>query len=826
MSSIQRAHGRLMVAVCALLGALATPGASLGAPASPATAAPAAPQPAPPAAAAAPKAAGPLAPVSIPVPQIVAQAAEVRNLLRDLETLTAPVPAIMAIQTRLLDVSAKLGPEFKSTIEILEQGPPIGIQERLTQSWQASSAELAGWQELVTKRATALEREMARLDGLRAIWTQTRTDAQASRAPTPVLENINTVIADLEAARVRLQAQRAVTLVLQDRVAEQVKRCQEALAQIARLRQGALAQTFVRSAPAVWSRELRREDFEELPARMVSEIAAGVALLRQFAAEHAARLLLHGLFFIGLMLLTRGARSWARGSASGGAPPSAAVFDRPYSAAAVAALVSVLWIYPYRPRTFGDVSGIVLLLPLLRIIQPLIPRAMAPALYAFAGLVVVDRVRAQLVVTTLGDQIILMLEMFAASVVLTWLLASPRLAGALAAEGTTPRRRRAQAVVAGFCLVVCVASFATAAQGTVRLARFLGSGLLIDVFLALAVYAALKVADGLLAFAFRTWPLRQLGMVARHRDLLEPRAHRVLCSIMAGTWMLAILSHRGLLDPAATLGRAALAAELRRGGIGISLGDVLVFFVTVWLAFLLSSFVRFLLEEDVFPRLRLARGVSYTISSLLHYTLLLLGFLLAIAALGLDLNKVTILAGAFGVGLGFGLQGMVNNFVSGLIVLLERPLQVGDTIQIGDVAGQVRRIGIRSTTVQTAVGAEVIVPNASLVAEKVTNWTLSSRVRRIDVPVGVAYGTPPEKVLELLRGVAAAHPDVLAKPAPEALFLEFADSALKFELRAWTGDFDRWLTIKSDLNVAVYAALLDAGMEIPFPQREVRLRRD
>src|SRR5207245_131355 len=166
---------------------------------------------------------------------------------------------------------------------------------------------------------------------------------------------------------------------------------------------------------------------------------------------------------------------------------------------------------------------------------------------------------------------------------------------------------------------------------------------------------------------------------------------------MAGTWMLAILSHRGLLDPAATLGRAALAAELRRGGIGISLGDVLVFFVTVWLAFLLSSFVRFLLEEDVFPRLRLARGVSYTISSLLHYTLLLLGFLLAIAALGLDLNKVTILAGAFGVGLGFGLQGMVNNFVSGLIVLLERPLQAGARGPLPGIRGQraeVRAAGV------------------------------------------------------------------------------------------------------------------------------------
>jgi len=189
-----------------------------------------------------------------------------------------------------------------------------------------------------------------------------------------------------------------------------------------------------------------------------------------------------------------------------------------------------------------------------------------------------------------------------------------------------------------------------------------------------------------------------------------------------------------------------------------------------------------------------------------------------------DLNKVTILAGAFGVGLGFGLQGMVNNFVSGLIVLLERPMQVGDAIQMGDVAGEVRRIGIRSTTVLTAEGADVIVPNASLVAEKVTNWTLSRHVRRVDVPVGVAYGTPPEKVLELLRGVAAAHPHVLVQPAPEALFLEFADSALKFELRAWTDRFDRWLAIKSDLNVAVYGALQAADMEIAIPQREVRLR--
>jgi small-conductance mechanosensitive channel len=817
------------VAVCALLCVLATAPAAFGAPASPAAATvpPAeAPQKAPPAPGTPLKAAAPQAPVSIPVPQIVAKAEEVTKLLRELDALAAPVPAIVAIQTRLPDVRTKLGPEFKSTIDVLEQGPPIGIQERLTQSWQASGSELAGWLEIITKRATQLERELDRLVGLRATWAQTRTDAQASRAPTPVLQNVETVLADIDAARLQLQGQRAVTLVLQDQVAEQAKRCEDALAQITRLRQGSLALTFARSSPPIWTRELRKADFEVLPARIRDELGASAALLRQFAGEQTVRLLLHGLLFIGLVLLTRAARSWAHDSAAArdGVATSAAVFDRPYSAAAVAAIVSVFWIYPFRPRTVGDIAGILLLLPLLRILRLLIARAMAPALYAFAVLVLVDRVRAQLVVTPLGDQVILLVEMLPAVVLVGWVLGSRQLRRALRADGMTPQRLHAQDTVAGLCLLICATSFGAAAYGSVRLARMLGSGLLVDVFLASAAYAAVKVSEGLLAFTLRAWPLCQLGMVARHRDLLQRRAHRGLCAIMTVTWAFAVLTRRGLLDVAAALGRAALAAEVRRGGIGVSVGDVLAFALTVWLAFMVSAFVRFLLEEDVFPRLRLGRGLSYTISSLLHYAVLLLGFLLAIAALGVDLNKVTILAGAFGVGLGFGLQGMVNNFVSGLIVLLERPMQVGDAIQMGDVAGEVRRIGIRSTTVQTAEGADVIVPNASLVAEKVTNWTLSRHVRRVDVPVGVAYGTPPEKVLELLRGVAAAHPHVLVKPAPEALFLEFADSALKFELRAWTDHFDRWLTIKSDLNVAVYAALQDAGMEIPVPQREVRLR--
>jgi small-conductance mechanosensitive channel len=219
----------------------------------------------------------------------------------------------------------------------------------------------------------------------------------------------------------------------------------------------------------------------------------------------------------------------------------------------------------------------------------------------------------------------------------------------------------------------------------------------------------------------------------------------------------------------------------------------------------------------------MGRGLPYAISSLLHYLILFLGFTVAIGAFGLDLNRLTVLTGAFGVGVGFGLQTIVNNFVSGVILLVERPIQVGDAIQMTDLDGEVRRIGIRSTTVHTWRGAEVIVPNATLISGNLVNWTLSDRTRRLELPIGVAYGTDPDRVIALLVETASTVAGVLAKPAPIALFLGFGDSSLNFELRAWTDHFEEWGAIRSNMAVAVNNRLKAEGIEIPFPQRDVNL---
>ena len=189
-----------------------------------------------------------------------------------------------------------------------------------------------------------------------------------------------------------------------------------------------------------------------------------------------------------------------------------------------------------------------------------------------------------------------------------------------------------------------------------------------------------------------------------------------------------------------------------------------------------------------------------------RYSLLLVGFLLALATLGLDLTRITVLLSALGLGIGFGLQQIMNNFVSGLILLFERPVQVGDSIQLGDLAGEVLRIGMRSSTLRTPQGAEVIVPNSKIIEDKVTNWTLSDRRRRIELDVGVTGDTDPARIITLLTDLARRDPRVSSDPPPEALLMRFGETSADFQLRVWTDD-PEWMRLRSDLSVVLQRAL-------------------
>jgi small-conductance mechanosensitive channel len=217
--------------------------------------------------------------------------------------------------------------------------------------------------------------------------------------------------------------------------------------------------------------------------------------------------------------------------------------------------------------------------------------------------------------------------------------------------------------------------------------------------------------------------------------------------------------------------------------------------------------VQFVLDEEVYPHARLKRGLPYAISRTVHYTILVAGFFLAMGVIGVDMTKFTILAGAFTVGVGFGLQNIFNNFVSGLILLFERPVQVGDVIQVDDVTGIVERIGIRASVVRTPNGSEVIVPNGKLISERLVNWTFSDRQRGIEVTVSVVLGSDPARVIAVLERVAGEHPKVIKNPAPKALLTRLGPDWMGFELRAYTDEVEDWMQVRSEVSIALAAAL-------------------
>ena len=268
---------------------------------------------------------------------------------------------------------------------------------------------------------------------------------------------------------------------------------------------------------------------------------------------------------------------------------------------------------------------------------------------------------------------------------------------------------------------------------------------------------------------------------------------------------------------------------------GMKLFDIGATSVTVWsivhiallllLLYYLSGKLRKWITERYLAKRGVEVGVRQAIGSLTRYAVLVLGFFVILQSANIDLSSMILVGGAVGIGVGLGLQQTANDFFSGLILLIERPIKVGDRIEVVQTVGDIVKIGLRSTTIVTNDNIAIIVPNSQFTANAVTNWTHSDRDVRFHVAVGVSYGSDPERVRALLLEVASEHSGILKKPEPDVIFVGFGESSLNFELRVWTDTYiTRPLIFRSDLYFAIWRKFTSQGIEIPYPQRDIHIR--
>jgi potassium-dependent mechanosensitive channel len=378
------------------------------------------------------------------------------------------------------------------------------------------------------------------------------------------------------------------------------------------------------------------------------------------------------------------------------------------------------------------------------------------------------------------------------------------------------------ALLAGFIAIALLLGYA-------ELARFLGSHAVSTAGLVWIMYLLHLAAEAISSVSVISG--RQIEGEAPEEELDAPSLLTIriiggllmdVLIVVLGTTILLVLWRFDWVEVKGWIQAAFFGFQF--GDIRISLQSILIALGVFALGLVLTRFVQGWFTKRAFAGRRTDRGLQESVRIGLGYAGFVLAALAGLSYLGLDFSNLAIVAGALSVGIGFGLQSIFNNFVSGIILLVERPIKIGDWIAVGGHEGMVKKISVRSTEIETIYRQSVIIPNANLITDSVTNWMHGNRTCRLDIPVGVSYETDVRLLRKILLEVGAAHGAVLKHPAPVVHFAGFGDSALDFELRVFLRDAGQRISVGSDLRFAMWSALQDAGITIPFPQRDIHIK--
>jgi len=696
--------------------------------------------------------------------------------------------------------------------------------ESLSRHWKFHAKQLEQWRRELRQSAGQFTEDAAELARRRATWEATRAAAAEAGGIAPALSNrVTTVLAQLSLAEQAVSG----PIEQQIRLSRRANAIEDSIQAGDKAVSAAIAYNDQRlsriDSPPFWQMWTDRS-----PSKgAIQSIRAGLAIESRFLDEYNAATAgahrLKNLLAVALLplLLWLSRRSRRIESGDPQIQASTRVLRRPISSWILLVLVSVMVFDPDGPLLLYQVALLLALVPVLRLLPPAVFEVLGPWPYVATGLYLLHQLGFLFAANPLYDRTYLLFVTVLTLVLMVWLLLRRR-----PVDPAAPRKLSMRLVRGiGWLAVVALAVSAIAnLVGNVSLAEMLTTGLLDAGYVGLVLYAGVTVLASVLRLLLARQVFLRFRVVTQHAGPLLDSFTRLLKIGAVLAWVIVTLNQFRLLRPLRDAATAVLTYQVTLGQISITLGGVLLFLFSVWLAFWAAKTVRLILQDEVLPKMSLPRGVANSVSSLTYYAMVILGLMVALAAAGFEVSQLAIVVGALSVGIGFGLQNVVNNFVSGLILMFERPIQPGDVVEVSGTSGKVREIGMRATTLSTFEGADVVVPNGVLLNEKLINWTLSDMDRRIDVNVGVAYGNDPQRVLELLMEVTRSTPGIATEPAPAILFSGFGPSSLDFAIRSWTNNFGDWVKIRSDLHVRVYEALRHAGIEIPFPQQDLHLR--
>jgi len=690
--------------------------------------------------------------------------------------------------------------------------------ETLERHWLLNERAVTQTRAELARTTSAMSEDAADLARRRSAWQATSADADLSPA---LAQRSTELIKQIEQAQEQLAAPLAALLDLGRKGNALQAQLQDGLSEVSAQVADQDRRLVTMDAAPLWQVAADPGGADPLTAGLRRSLEIETAFARDYDAAHARLrlgLAVFAVLLLPLMFWLKRRANLLVAAGQLGAPAKLAL-ARPWAAwlllvAAIAVLYDV-----QGPHLRQQLVMLLAWIPIFGLLQRRILSVVGPWAYLSAVFYFLNVLVSLLIANPVLFRVALLAITLLMLLPLAWHVRRSR---RVVIDKDSPLQTRVWNLLRWVACAVLVAAAGSNILGNVSLAAMLVSATLDSSYAALAMLAGSKVLLALFQVLLAGPSMSRLA--ARYSASLVPSVISLGRNLLVLGWLIFTLQAFRVYRPLSTFVLSVLTHEFKLGELTLSLGSLAAFAAATWAAFWLARTIRQVLAEDVLPALSLPRGVGSSISSLSYYSILFLGLLAALAAAGFQVGQLTLIFGALGVGIGIGLQDVVRNFVSGLILMFERPIQRGDTVEVAGMEGTVREIGLRATIVTTFDGAAVVVPNGMLLADKLVNWTLNGTRRRVTMNVSTGFAAAPQRTIEVLLAIARSVDGVALSPAPAVIMTGMAPGELLFNVRVWTTDFSDWIAVRTELTMKIRDGLAEAGIEVPRPQRELIVR--
>ncbi len=683
---------------------------------------------------------------------------------------------------------------------------------------------LEQWRDFFKAKSQELEPVNTELTAQYEKWDKTLKMIEKQKLPQQDILQFRTLLENIKRHQEIIQKRNGQLLTKQNKLTEKLIELHETILDIDNTLKNSEGKLFTIDNPPLWTEIISPSDTISSKIKFKTIWNEQKSSFEKFwgyySYEVKIYLVVTIILIIALFYFKIHVKKWSEDRLDDSFDAALSIIYHPISTGLLISLVFSNLFFPEAP-TIQEHMEYLRIIPLIIILPRIVPDMRRNFLVVFVALVILIRI------TTLIPQFSLVIRIFylivdITAIITIWPLIKPH-------SKMKHFRSGFWWEFGLFIIKLCFAGFILSIFaniiGNVSMTTYLTRGGVNTIFWGVLFYVLVIVFESLISLWMQTEMARETALVSRYPDKLISYSKKIIRSVFFILWLVETSKEYLFYDLTVSWLSNVLTHSIKIGTLNLSLGGILSFIFAIWIAIVVARFVRFILQEEILSHFDLPRGVPGAIGMITRLIIIIFGFIIAFGVAGINLSSIAIIFGALGVGIGFGLQNIFNNLMSGLILAFERPIQVGDIIQIStlNLMGEVKEIGFRASTIRTFDGAEVVVPNGNFISNEMINWTLSDKLRRQEILVGVEYGSDLKKVFNILNETVSNNENVMKKPGPMIIFNGFGDSSLNFRVLFWT-HFNIGLATKSAVGMAIEEALKKADITIPFPQTDLHVR--